>query len=166
MPDQILHENRWLQVRQRDDWYTFVHTPNKVVYILPYRWYTDYRGTQLLARFEICPAHGPDHEQTSITGQCPPGEEPRFIAKQELLEEGGYEADTGLFRSLGVFRPVKFADTCIHLFTIDVTHLKQEKAEGDGSQGEVGSYCRWINREEAINSVCPVFWTMIALAGV
>jgi hypothetical protein len=162
--DEILFDTPWLQVRQRDGWYTFVHTHNTVVYVLPYRHSTS--GLELLARFEICPAHSPTHEQTSISGQCPPDADLRQIAQQELHEEGGYRADTQQLCYLGALNLVKFADTVGHLYAIDVTEMEQGPAPGDGSKGEIGSYCEWISREQARQTTCPVFLAMLVLAGL
>jgi hypothetical protein len=162
--DQILYETPWLHVVVRDGWYTFVHTRNSVIYLLPYR--QGAHGTELLARFEICPAHSAQHEQTSITGQCKPGVDPQEVALEELYEEGGYQAQAAQLVPLGARQLVKFADTVAHLFAIDLTGMPRSTAPGDGSRGEVGAYCEWISMEQASASVCPVFLAMIALAGL
>jgi 8-oxo-dGTP pyrophosphatase MutT (NUDIX family) len=160
----ILFDSPWLQVRQCEGWYTYVHTHNAVVYVLPYRYSAS--GLELLARFEVCPAHSPYREQTSITGQHAPDADPRETARRELAEEAGYSVAIEQLQPLGKFDLVKFADILGHLFAVDVTGMAQHDAPGDGSRGEAGSYCQWIRYEEANRTTCPVFLAMMTLAGL
>jgi 8-oxo-dGTP pyrophosphatase MutT (NUDIX family) len=161
MADNVLYQTAWLDVYDRDG-YIFTSTHNDVVYLLPFRFRAD-GGLLLLARFEICPAHSPVHELTSITGQCPTGRAPLEIAVKELYEEGGYRAEQDQFMYLKNTRPVKFADTTAHLYAIDVTGIEQEPAPGDDSTFEQGATTRWIAPPDMADLVCPIFVAMLAL---
>lgn len=161
MPDRTIFTTPWLDVRERDA-YTFVHTHNEVVYLLPFK--CDAAGCPLvLARCEVCPAHGPTYELTSITGQCSPERDPTEVALEELYEEGGYRADQSQLIHLKSMRPVKFADTTAHLYAINVTGMEQGTPPGDGSIFEQGASVKWIPISEIDAIVCPIFLAMVAL---
>ena len=99
MNDELLFENEWIQVKERDDWYTFVHnikTEGKAIMVLVYD-FDDPENLKLLARYEHNPAHtegtrsekDPKYEMTSITGGFEPdmtiGEVQEITKQQEDL---------------------------------------------------------------------------------
>lgn len=159
--ETILFENSRLSVINRDG-YIFTHTRNSVVYVLPYR--RPKRGTYLLGRFEVCPAHSLQKELCAITGQCQPDADPLHIAAIELHEEAGIIANPSQFVSLGSGYLTKQADTVAYFFAIDVTDLPRGHAQSDGSVFEQGSYCDWISRAEALSAPCVGLQTLIARA--
>ncbi len=157
----VLFENSWLSIINRND-YIFTHTMNFVVYVLPYR--RPKRGTYLLGRFEICPAHSLQKELYAITGQCEPTADPLHVANIELQEEAGIVAAPSQFVSLGSGYLTKQADTIAHFFTIDVTDMPRGQAQADGSRFEQGSYCDWVSRAEALFAPCVGLQALIARA--
>jgi 8-oxo-dGTP pyrophosphatase MutT (NUDIX family) len=163
MADVSLYTSSRLAVVDRDG-YIFTHTTNAVVYLLPFR--RPVEGACFLGRLEVCPAHGPERRLYAITGQCAPGEDPLAVARQELHEEAGIEAEAGRFHSLGTAYLSKQADTRAHLFTVDVTGLAQGTAATDGSVFEQGSSCEWVTRDEALNAPCVGLAALIARGGM
>ena len=161
--DEILFDSAWMSVVNRDG-YIFTHTKNAVVYLLPYR--RPQQGAYLLGRFEVCPAHGPRPELCAITGQCPPGSDPRSIAAEELYQECGFVVDLAQFKPLGSGYLTKQADTQGHFFAVDVTGLPRVAAPSDGSRFEQGSYCEWVTRDDALASTCVGLVALIARAGL
>jgi 8-oxo-dGTP pyrophosphatase MutT (NUDIX family) len=154
--DKILFQNKYLAVIDRDG-YTFsreVRCDGKIVSILPFRNRSDKR--EYLARLEICPAHGPELELCSITGGVDAGESIQQAAKQELLEEAGYETNLDELISLGHVRPTKSADTIVYLFAIDVTEKAQMIASGDGTPLESTASVQWVDYDQGIHIADPL----------
>lgn len=159
--DKILYQGNWISIILRDDWYEFSSFLNSagVVYVLVFR--TD-SIKSILGRFEICPAHG-DTEPTltSLTGGVNENQEPIDTAIQEVYEEAGYKIDREKLIDLGKVFLSKASDNIAHLFAVDVTHLPREEAPGDGSFGEEGSYCDWVDFDEVLFCKDPVICTLI-----
>lgn len=161
MADRVLFEGNFLSLVLRDGWYEFMRGVKSrgVVYILPFR-----RNEELaiLGRFEVCPAHGDERPTlTSITGMIPLDQEPIECAVQEMHEEAGYHVTPDRLIDLGVVNLTKGQDTLGYLYAIDVTYLVRGEAPGDGTRGEEGSYCGWVNRADAIVCKDPVMGSMI-----
>lgn len=159
--DKILYSGKWLSVIERDGWYVFSRetTSKGVVYILIID-----RNKQepILGRFEVCPAHS-DKTQvlTSITGGINIKRKPLDVAVEEIYEEAGYRISPKQIIHLGKVNLTKSTDTIGYLYAVDVTGLKRGKAPGDGSFGEVGSYCDWVSIEEAAGCKCPIMSTLL-----
>jgi 8-oxo-dGTP pyrophosphatase MutT (NUDIX family) len=163
MADISLYTGSRLAVIDRGG-YIFTHTTNAVVYLLPFR--RPAEGTCFLGRLEVCPAHGPERRLYAITGQCAPDDVPLAVARQELYEEAGIEAEAGRFRFWGSVYLGKQSDTQAHLFTVDVTGLAQGTAATDGSAFEQGGSCVWVTRKEALNAPCTGLAALIARGGM
>jgi|GEM_PF-6849350 len=84
-------------------------------------------------------------------------------ALNELAEEAGYLASSGDLLDLGTVYVSKISDTVMHLLAInlDSAKVKKVKASGDGSKGEEGAYCRWVDKEDAVNCDDPILITMV-----
>jgi hypothetical protein len=147
MTNKILHENKWVSLMETPDGYVYsreTRCAGEIVAVLVYS-----MGEEMvLGRFERTPAHGPDIELCSITGGVEHGD-PVATALHELKEEAGIDAVADELEHLGKVRPSKSADTWVHLFALDGTHKELGEAVGDGSAGEVDSYCKWITVEAA-----------------
>jgi 8-oxo-dGTP pyrophosphatase MutT (NUDIX family) len=157
--ETCLYSGPWLAVIDRGG-YVFAHTQNSAVYLLPFR--RPCEAAYLLARLEVCPAHGAESHLYAITGQCPPGEAPLAIAIQELYEEAGFQAEATRFEALGSVYLSKQTDTVAHLFAVDITGLPPFAAPTDGSRFEEGSACAWVTREEALGASCAGLLALIA----
>lgn len=159
--DKILYSGKWLSIIERDGWYVFSQETNSkgVVYIL----IVDREEEKpILGRFEICPAHKDETQTlTSITGGINIKREPIKVAVEEIYEEAGYRVSPEQLVSLGKVNLTKSSDTIGHLYVVDVTGLERGEAPGDGSFGEIDSYCDWISISEAIWCKCPVFSTLL-----
>jgi len=167
MSDEILYENKWIQVKERDEWYTFVHhhkSEGKGIMVLVYD-FTDEENLKLLARYEHCPAHpegvrsdqDPKFELTSITGSYEPDMTVDEVAIMELREEAGLIATEDELESLGNIYPSKGSDTTVSLYAIDGSGKELSEPEGDGSLGEEGAYVEWVDAHELLlNSNCPM----------
>lgn len=161
MLDRILYSGKWLSVIERDGWYVFSReaTSKGVVYILVL---DKSKDKPILGRFEICPAHS-DIVQilTSITGGINIKRDPLSTAVEEIYEEAGYKVNPEQVRSLGKVNLTKSTDTIGYLYAVNVAGLKRGKSPGDGSFGEIGSYCDWVSVDEAIECKCPVMSTLL-----
>jgi 8-oxo-dGTP pyrophosphatase MutT (NUDIX family) len=159
--DRVLFRNQYLAVIDRDG-YTFtreVRCDGVVVAILPFR--RSGEELEFLARVEVCPAHGPAPERCSITGGLEPGQSVVEAAQQEVWEEAGYVVDTYELLSLGQVRPSKSADTCVHLFAVDVTAKPQHAPPGDGSSLEKHASVEWVTYKQGIHIADPLFVTAL-----
>lgn len=159
--DKVLYSGNWLSIIERDGWYVFSQetTSKGVVYVLVV---DRSREKPILGRFEICPAHG-DKSQTltSITGGVNIKREPLDVAVEEVYEEAGYRVSPEQVVALGKVNLTKSTDTIGHLYAVDVTGIEQGEAPGDGSFGEIGSYCDWVSVDEARECKCPVMSTLL-----
>lgn len=166
MADKVLFKNKWIEVREKDGWYTYSHSSwckGKGVTVLGYRKSND--KIEYLGRHELTICHSDEIELCSLSGGFDKeGENYKICANRELEEESGYVInDMRRFIELGSVRPSKSSDTEIFLFAIELKD-NDEKIEivGDGTKGEEGAYCDWVSREEAINCKDPLVATMIA----
>ncbi len=161
MSDIILCETECLSLIKRDDWYYFAQVPGSIggVAILLYR---KNSGKPILGRYEICPAHNDGLALTAIAGGIEKGDIPLETAINESYEEGGYRIEPSDFVDLGECRLSTNQDTTIYLFAADVTKLSRYDAPGDGTKGEIGSYCAWVSTEEAIFSKSAFMPALIA----
>ncbi len=141
--DVILCETEYLSLIERDGWYYFAQVPGSMggVTILLYRSNGD---KPILGRYEICPAHGDGMALTAISGGIEKSDTPLETAVNESYEEGGYKIDPASFVDLG---------KCQLSTNYD--------APGDGTKGEIGSYCDWVSIEEAIFSKSAFISTLI-----
>jgi 8-oxo-dGTP pyrophosphatase MutT (NUDIX family) len=140
-----------LSLVERDGWYYFAQVPGSIggICVLLYR-LNDKRP--ILGRYEVCPAHDDGIALTAIAGGIEKGDTPLKTAINESYEEGGYKIDSTSFVDLGKCQLSTNQDTTIYLFSADVTNLPRYNAPGDGTKGEIGSYCDWVSVEEAIFS--------------
>jgi hypothetical protein len=85
------------------------------------------------------------------------------IAIEELEEEGGFKAMADQVLDLGILRPSKGSDTVQHIFAIDMDQegIVPCEATGDGTQGEVGAYCKWVSFMDAVGCKDPLVHAMI-----
>jgi len=159
--DKVLFHNQYLAVIERDS-YTFcreIRCDGTIVSLLPFRTSDD--EWEFLARLEVCPAHGPELERCSITGGVEPGESVEEAARQELWEEAGYRVGVDDLISLGQVRPSKSADTIVHLFAVDVTEKSRSTPPGDGTCFEASASVEWVDYDQGIQIVDPLFVTAI-----
>ncbi len=164
--DQTLYQNQCLALIDRDG-YTFIHEvrcDGIIISLLPFH-QTGGR-VKYLARREVCPAHGPEAEQCSITGGLIPGQSVEETAVQELWEEAGYRIEAAELIALGQVRPSKSADTTVYLFAVDVTNKAQSPPPGDGSRWEVGASVEWVAYEAGLEIADPLFVTALARLGL
>lgn len=163
-----LFKGKFLTINLLDDWYEFIHDGNgKFVAVLGYRRLgKDY--WEYLGRFENCPPHQDGISLCCLTGGIENDELPLDAAKRELKEESGIDIETKMFKSLGEVRPSKMSDSTGYLFAVDLSHIaEQDKyvGGGDGTKGEMGSFCKWVDKEKAFNSKDPLLITCISRLG-
>ena len=159
--------NKWLSVFKKTmdngGEYVYSHADwcnSEGVAVLPFR--EGKYDREFLGRYEICPAHSNDVELCSITGGMDKdGESPVFTARRELIEEGGYEAPVEDFIYLGTVRPSKASDNTTHLFAVNLENAKEVEAVGDGTLGEEGAYCGWIDIRQLTYSKDPLLSVML-----
>lgn len=167
--DIVLFENPYIQVHQRDGYYIYRSAPwcnSTGVAVLPFRKVAGL--LQFLGRFEHRPCHDKDEPGKlrlySITGgydnsdvftvpQC---------ALNELKEEAGIVTTERFLIPLGSIMPSKESDTVVHLFglNLDKAEYEEVQATGDGSRGEEGAYCDWVNVLQLGASIDPMLSSM------
>lgn len=163
-----LFKGKWVEVREKNG-YEYLHNTwcNGVgVAIVPFK--KDENGqTIYLGRYENNSAHGTTTPQLcSITGGYDNSD--KFTIEQcvlnELEEEGGFRATVNNLIPLGSCKPSKASDGVNHLFAIDLDVAKAQEVEatGDGTGGEVGAYCEWVTKKQAIECQDPLFAQMIS----
>jgi NUDIX domain len=168
-----LYSNKWQSIREKtlDNGAKYVYASadwcgSQGVAVLPYR-KTGERNTdvQFLGRYEICPAHSDVVELCSITGGMDKeNESPVFTAMRELIEEGGYEVNVEDMHYLGTVRPSKASDNTTHLFAVCLDNAKEVEAIGDGTLGEEGAFCGWIDPEQLAMAKDPLLHSMFTRA--
>lgn len=162
--NKILFDNEWLQLREKDGWYIYSHSPksnSQGVVILGY----DFSGenNKVLARLENCPVHPRNWDGklgvTSLSGMIEDGYTISETAQKELFEESGIKAELDKFVPLGYSYGSKSSDYCDHLFAIDLAGENPvENPDGDGTNGEIGAKCIWMDVDEyfyRVNSPTP-----------
>lgn len=165
MTVKTLWGNQWLEVRTKDDWYTYTHSPvgdGTGVAILGFR--NRNNKIEYLGRFEDCPAHGDGIQLCSLTGMCDvEGEDRVSTALRELKEESGYVVtDSARVLELGSVRPSKASDSEVFLFAVEIEDTDEiVDIEGDGTKGEENAYAKWVSAEELAFSKDPIVSTLI-----
>lgn len=157
MKDVILWKNKWVEVHERDDHYTYIHNAagtGSGVAVLGFRKLKN-SEREILIRKERTVCHSPDFRRTSLTGTIEVGCTPLETAVRELKEESGYEATPEQFMYLDWIFPSKFTDYQQHLFAVDLTDAVQGPILGDGTKGEEGASVEWVSAEEAVELQCP-----------
>lgn len=159
--DVVLCKTEFLSLIERDGWYYFAQVPGSIggVCLLLYRLNDK---CPILGRYEICPAHGDGMALTAISGGIEKDATPLDTAVNESYEEGGYKINPASFVNLGNCQLSTNQDTVVYLFAADVTKLPRYDAPGDGTKGEIGSYCDWVSTEEAIFSKSTFMSVLIA----
>lgn len=160
MTDIILFETEYLALVKRDDWYYFAQVPGSIggVIILLYRLNDN---KPILGRYEKCPAHNDGLALTAIAGGIEKGDTSLKTAINESYEEGGYKIEPEIFIDLGKCQLSTNQDTIVYLYAANVTNLPRYDAPGDGTKGEIGSYCDWISVKDAIFSKSAFMSTLI-----
>jgi len=158
--DETLWEDEWLAVKSKDGWYTYTHSiksDGKGVAVLGYT-----EDGLVLGRYENTPPHGDGITLASLTGMVEKGDTPLSTAVKELKEEAGLDAEEGDFIDLGTVRPSKSSDTVIYCFGVELKHQEGKLyGEGDGTKGEEGAYCEFLDPKEAVLSKDPLLSVMI-----
>jgi 8-oxo-dGTP pyrophosphatase MutT (NUDIX family) len=168
--NELLFENEWLSVYSIEGWYIFSHESRskkgELVAVLAFT--ENYEGdlNEILGRYEICPAHGPKHELTSINGGVEKEDTPDTAALRELWEEGGFKVGGKDLIHLGTIKPMASSDCVVHLYGVNVTDIKDLRREdsiGDGTKGEEGAYCKWLFFEDAIKNTQSAYLNSLIL---
>lgn len=159
-----LFQNKWLSLRQVEN-YIYSHESRSAGKLVAVLVIDSTLPGQVMGRFEDTPCHFDGLTLTSITGGVE-NDDPLTTAVHELKEEAGFDAHPIELVSLGTVMPSKSADTVVYLYLFDALGRQPGQAEGDGSEGEVGAYCKWVTEAEAIQCKCPLMVTMLARRAV
>ena len=162
--DPTVWKGKYLSIRKKDGWYEYLHDGNAMlVIVLGYRRLAVDQW-QFLGRYETCPPHSDGLALCALTGGIEEGEEPIAAAARELEEESGIKIEQDKFTSLGTARPSKASDSTAYFFAVSLEIPEQDKyvGKGDGTEGEKGSYCTWINYNTAIEAKDPLLIAAVA----
>lgn len=174
--DKLLFKGNWLEIRRRDvpeigiEDYEYTHESKlkgMATAVLPYRsgigispeW-SDVGTRQFLLRKEITPAWGLEEKRSAITGMGETNEDVIWTAMRELSEESGYHVDEEELIILGTSRLGKSCDTVVYLFSADLSDAAENAAVGDGTALEDSARCDWEDRDDLLQSPCPLVHVM------
>ena len=153
---KTIFKDEWLSIKSNNG-YTFLHEEKangKLICVIPYRRINN--NTEYLMRYEICPAHGNEHEFCMIIGSY---DDLNLTIEEtvvkELREESGYIVDQSNLKPLDWVWDSKVADTKVYLFTIDLTDLEPDIPLTDGTDLEKSAYCKWVSLEECYKCKDP-----------
>lgn len=159
-----LWKGDYLSVRLMDSWYEYLHDGNgKLVVVLGYR-RVAVDAWEYLGRYEKCPPHDDGIALCALTGGIEKDEEPLTAALRELKEESGIVCDPKI-ESLGTIRPSKASDSTAYLFSVDLQEVPDKDkyvGEGDGTEGEKNSYCKWVSSVDVLKSKDALLITAMA----
>jgi 8-oxo-dGTP pyrophosphatase MutT (NUDIX family) len=159
---KTLFTDKWLELRQTEDGYTYSHDGDaaggghKVAVCV-----VNNKEGKVLGRYEYTPCHKEGIKLCSITGGVE-NNDPRATAVHELLEEAGIKAEPDDLLELGEVWPSKSSDTVCHLFALMYDGEINEKPAGDGSVGEEGATVKWVHPLEAMGCGDPLLPTMMS----
>lgn len=188
MTKEIVFEDPNLSLYKADGWYTYAHMSRteggQLVACLVYKKAREGRITHFLGRWETCIPHEDGLALTSITGGVDKGSWHLPAVCQELQEEAGvplevlpdaqdaYKAmdilmagEGGRLAYHGTCRPSKQEDTLCHLYSFDASGVMLVSSKTDGTQGEEGSYCDWVDPHVLLACKCPLVPTIAARLG-
>lgn len=156
MKDKQLFKNKWIEVKELDDWYTYWSNPqgNRGVIVLGFRRsITEPGRSQFLARIENTPCHDRHglRFRTSLSGMVDGSLGLLDTAMKELKEESGYSVTVDRLVNLGWVYLTKNSDYELHLFGADLNGLEQGEIIGDGSRGEDGASVEWVRSHDILN---------------
>lgn len=167
---KVLFDSKWLRIVELDGWFHASEPSrsqhNMAVAVLPYR--KKKSGIEFLARFELNPAHMTDskHQASIITGACETGV-PLYHARQELIEEAGYDIPAERFQPQGIVSPLKASATKLHLYSVRIIGKdKRQEYHGDGGEHESREFAQWVHRETMIWAKDPYIQTIMMRAGL
>jgi 8-oxo-dGTP pyrophosphatase MutT (NUDIX family) len=147
--DILLWSNEWMEVLLKDGWYTFFRTKKgDGVCVLGFRFCNN--EPEYLVRVEHTPPHGAGLIKTSLTGGIEQGETALETAVKELKEESGYEVDPNEMIDLGWMYPTKQGSDKVYLYAVNLDGKTSGNIIGDGSKGEEGAYCLWMNEADTL----------------
>ena len=163
--DKQLFENEWLSIYERDGWYIIADESRcqdgQLIGLLIFT--RDIAGNidKVLGRYEYDHVTGEKGTTlTSVTGGVDHGSTPIESALEEMAQEAGYYLTEEDLVPLGTFEPSKAMTTVMHLYGFDATgmeDMRREEAEGDGTEGEDGAFCEWVEMvPDIINMNSPV----------
>lgn len=166
-----LWKGKYLSVKLLDDWYEYLHNGNgKFVVVLGYK-RIGKDAWKYLGRYENCPPHNDGISLCALTGGIDDdNEKPEKAALRELQEESGIDSKKYKLEleNLGTVRPSKASDSIAHLFAVDLQNVPDKDmyvGKGDGTKGEQGSYCKWVDSQTVKNSKDPLLITCFAKLG-
>lgn len=176
----VVFDDPNLSLWQADGWYTYAHMSRteagQLVACLVYRRDRDGQITHFLGRFETCLPHADGMSLTSITGGVDKGSWHLPTVCEELKQEAGIPEDvlpaahkiedaadillndvaSTRLQYHGTCRPSKQEDTLCHLYSYDATGLTLTESTTDGTKGEEGSYCHWVEPHIMLGCKCPL----------
>lgn len=173
MKVEVLYRDDNLSLMCKDGWYVYAHmtrSDGALVAVLVFRKSEESKSAhsfEILGRYENCLPHEDGFSLTSITGGVDEGLSPEEAAVEELYQEGGYEADAKDLINLGTCRPSKQEDTLCYLYGFEAgDRERRTDSIGDGTIGEEGAYCKWVNGEDAVGCKCPLVSQMLLRLGL
>lgn len=153
----ILCKNEWVSLNIIKDpsrkiggyvYSSEVRCNGNIVSFLPYR-YSEKNKLEFLFRCEATPCWDLDKIcVSSFTGGVDTGDSIQKTVLKELREESGFEIQNKDLIDLGQTYGSKSSDTIYHLFSMDLSNLKQTKELEVESELEKTSFCKWYKYDD------------------
>lgn len=154
-----LFANPWLSLKRIGNYVYSSETRSnaKLVAVLIF---DSSKPRQYYGRFEDCPSHFDGIKLCALTGGVE-DDDPLSTAIHEIKEESGFTAEITELLNLGTVRSSKSSDTTVYLYAWDAKGKTPENPQGDGSAGEIGSYCDWVQERDYAWCKDPLAATLI-----
>lgn len=154
MKKEILYEGKYFNVvnKERNGGNMIgIETFEENVIVLPYTLSESGQISKVGIMHEFNTLRDGSYSNTCITGDIEKGEDALQGAKRELLEESGYnQEDNEKWKYLGNLTTSKLVEAEHPCFIVDITGLKQSKAEKDGSVNEEKSEFKLVELSEIL----------------
>lgn len=153
MEKKVLYKTDYFDVIEKDGMFGIEPTDLCVV-IMPFE--KDEKGLpkSIGVLKEYNPLRDGEYNITLVTGRAE-GEDPDVLstAMRELKEESGYNVtDPDRWYYLGLMTASKMVMQELPCFAVDVSGLKKEAKEGDGTESEAKSKYMQVSVKEALNT--------------
>jgi 8-oxo-dGTP pyrophosphatase MutT (NUDIX family) len=159
MVDEILYQGKYLSIRKKEGWYEYMHDrTGKLVGLFVFTKNGFGDVSQILGRYEYDVRTG-KHKLTSVTGGVEENQTPIQAAIMELHEEAGYDVQEQDLIDLGTMTLTKSDDSVMYLYAYDATgkeNLRRKDSISDGTKGEEGAYCDWVDADKIVEMQNPV----------
>jgi len=165
---ELLKGDKWVELRvikspkHKINGYTYSHEircNGNIVSVLPFKKIdneNNFNSFLFLSRVEATPCWEFDKPLiSSLTGGVDPENTIKETVIKEIREESGFIVNESDLIDLGESYSIKSSDTTYHLYAVEVNKYTELKEMISESELENSSYCRWLTKDEVLESKDP-----------